>query len=98
LFWIVWLYYTPIGLRITLQLLKHTLTIGTAGIDAVRPRSLMVIDFRLLNAEDRCKLLLGELPDALVRRDRLASCLATTGGRTDVAVEKEHRDGNGRWI
>lgn len=66
-------------------------------MDAVRPRSMMVVDLRLLNAEDRCKLRLGELPDGLARRDRFALCLTAAGGRTmDDDVDEDHRDGDGR--
>lgn len=76
-----------------------TLTIGTAGMDAVRPRSVIVVDLRLLNAEDRCRLLLGELPDGLARSDRLALmppiCLAMVGGRIDDSVDDVNRDGDG---
>lgn len=68
-------------------------------MDAVRPRSVIVVDLRLLNADDRCKLLLGELPDGLARSDLLAllmppPCLAAVGGRMDEAVD-DNRDGDG---
>jgi len=75
-----------------------TLTIGTAGIDAVRPRSVIVVDLRLPNADDRCRLLLGELPDGLARRDLFAlmppPCLTAVGGRMDEDVD-DNRDGDG---
>lgn len=72
-----------------------TRTIGTAGMDAVRPRSIMVVDLRLPNIDDLCKLLLGELPDVLARNDRLVDCLVATGGRTNEAVEGVRREGEG---
>lgn len=86
-------------------------TFGTAGMDAVRPRSVTVIEPRLLNADDRCRLLLQGEPPAVPRvlRDRLveppASCLdAAHGGRTDeleqaAAADDDdelHREGDGR--
>lgn len=73
------------------------MTIGTTGIDAVRPRSVTVADLLLPNAEDRCELLLGEPPVALALNDRLVPGLAVTGGRMDVVVvDDDHRDGDGR--
>lgn len=69
-------------------------------MDAVRPRFVMVdvVDLRLLNADDRCKLLLGELLDALTRSDLFALCLTVAGGRTveDDVVDEDHREGDGR--
>jgi len=83
----------------SLALSGLTLTIGTAGMDAVLPRSVIVVDLRLLNTDDRCRLLLGELPDGLARSDRLALmppiCLATVGGRIDDAVDDDNLEGDG---
>lgn len=72
-----------------------TRTIGTAGMDAVLPRSKMVVDLRLPNIDDRCKLLLGELPDVLALNDRLVACLLATGGRTEDVVDGVRREGEG---
>lgn len=66
-------------------------------MDAVLPRSVMVVDLRLLNAEDRCKLLRGELPDPLARKERLVPGLEMAGGRmVDEDVDDAHREGDAR--
>lgn len=70
--------------------------IGTAGMDAVRSRSFMVFDLRLLNADDLCRLLLGELEEPLARSERLAPCRVVDEGRIDEAVDDDHREGDGR--
>lgn len=76
--------------------LRLTRTMGTAGIDAVRPRSIIVVDLRLLNTEDRCRLRRGELPvDTLARSDRLVPGLASVGGRIVEAVDEDHLEGDG---